>query len=121
MLDNSEKNLLTLTACHPKYSARQRIIVQAELTSPVAASTPAPSTATKASRTARDLDEGQGGESSALPVAIVFGVGAFLIWAAAWALGRRWKRWPSYLIAAPFVFVLIVGAYVYLDRWLPVL
>ena len=27
----SGENLLTLTACHPKYSARQRIIVQAEL------------------------------------------------------------------------------------------
>lgn len=26
-----ERNTLTLTACHPKYSARQRIIVQAEL------------------------------------------------------------------------------------------
>jgi len=26
-----DQNLLTLTACHPKYSARQRIIVQAEL------------------------------------------------------------------------------------------
>lgn len=31
------ENLLTLTACHPKYSARQRIIVQAELVG-----TPAP-------------------------------------------------------------------------------
>lgn len=28
---DSGENLLTLTACHPKYSARQRIIVQAEL------------------------------------------------------------------------------------------
>jgi sortase A len=26
------ERLLTLTTCHPKYSARQRLIVQAELT-----------------------------------------------------------------------------------------
>lgn len=31
VLDQDDRNLLTLTACHPKYSARQRIIVQAEL------------------------------------------------------------------------------------------
>jgi len=31
VLDQDARNLLTLTACHPKYSARQRIIVQAEL------------------------------------------------------------------------------------------
>ena len=31
VLDQTGKNLITLTACHPKYSARQRIIVQAEL------------------------------------------------------------------------------------------
>lgn len=31
VLAQGDENLLTLTACHPKYSARQRIIVQAEL------------------------------------------------------------------------------------------
>jgi len=31
VLDQGDENLLTLTACHPKYSARQRIIVQAVL------------------------------------------------------------------------------------------
>ncbi len=31
VLDQGDENILTLTACHPKYSARQRIIVQAEL------------------------------------------------------------------------------------------
>ena len=31
MLGQGDENLITLTACHPKYSARQRIIVQAEL------------------------------------------------------------------------------------------
>ena len=36
----SGENLLTLTACHPKYSARQRIIVQAELVGEPAATPP---------------------------------------------------------------------------------
>jgi sortase A len=34
------QNILTLTACHPKYSARQRIIVQAELVGEPAATIP---------------------------------------------------------------------------------
>lgn len=31
VLGQDDRNMLTLTACHPKFSARQRIIVQAEL------------------------------------------------------------------------------------------
>ena len=41
VLDQKEgQNILTLTACHPKYSARQRIIVQAELVGKPAATVP---------------------------------------------------------------------------------
>jgi len=40
VLDQGDENLLTLTACHPKYSARQRIIVQAELVGEPAATIP---------------------------------------------------------------------------------
>jgi sortase A len=44
-------NRLTLTACHPKHSARQRIVVTALLVDPPAGSWPAP-TSTRASPTA---------------------------------------------------------------------
>ncbi|NNE96906.1 MAG: sortase [Acidimicrobiales bacterium] len=37
VLDDYGDNRLTLTACHPKYSARQRIVVQAKLVNPPAA------------------------------------------------------------------------------------
>ncbi len=37
VLDDYGDNRLTLTACHPKYSARQRIVVQAQLVNPPAA------------------------------------------------------------------------------------
>lgn len=37
VLDDYGDNRLTLTACHPKYSARQRIVVQARLVNPPAA------------------------------------------------------------------------------------
>jgi len=40
VLDQGDENILTLTACHPKYSARQRIIVQAELVGEPAATIP---------------------------------------------------------------------------------
>ncbi|MEM7095523.1 MAG: class E sortase [Actinomycetota bacterium] len=47
VLDQKEgENILTLTACHPKYSARQRIIVQAELVGEPAVTIPRGSDAT---------------------------------------------------------------------------
>jgi len=39
----------------------------------------------------------------------------------AWFAGRRWKRWPAYLVATPFVLGLVWCSYVYLDRYLPAL
>ena len=40
VLDPSDNNLLTLTTCHPKYSARQRLVVVAELIGEPAESDP---------------------------------------------------------------------------------
>ena len=40
---------------------------------------------------------------------------------AAWYLGTRWKKWPAYLLAAPFVLVLVWFSWTYLDRYLPAL
>lgn len=57
-------NRLTLTACHPKYSAEQRIIVTAVL-----ASEPAPANPTPAAGTSLSPDDGLGADETNIDVA----------------------------------------------------
>lgn len=112
-------NRLTLTACHPKLSSRQRIIVAAELVeSPaevpafdpalVADLTDDAGTATLADETFADdpfddesfgdagaapaetLDEGLDGDRGAVPGAVAWMVAASTIWILAGLVGRRW-------------------------------
>ena len=104
---------LTLTACHPRYSARERIVVTARLVDPPA---PAPVTddptpagvagvagATDEAALGTDLD---GRRGPATP-AVLWGIGAALVALAAAVVGRRWRRWPTYVLAAPlFAFAL---------------
>jgi len=99
-------NALTLTACHPKYSARERIIIGAELVGEPAPPTPRPEPEPEdddeepdpASPTI-DAPAGLSGDRSGAWPAILWGFVCAAIWFAAWAVGRRWRllRWPAYL------------------------
>ncbi len=114
-------NWLTLTACHPKYSAEQRIIVRAQL---VADTPPAPSSdATEPPGTpanpGSELDTGLGGDPDALFPAILLGLAAAAVWLIAWLVARRWKRWPAVLVGIPAFGVLLWFCFVFVDRWLP--
>ena len=193
-------NRLTLTACHPKFSARQRIIVVAELVGEPAITVPRPESlgevevdlasedfgddsgeapagaddgglpgdpdlddgptdepvddtdpadeATEAGQdpeTDDDPDEagaasaqepaqpvafqgtseadsfGQGlnGDRGAILPAIMWGFAATAIIGATGFVARRWRRWPSYVIAVtPFALVLFV-CFVHIDQALP--
>ena len=196
-------NRLTLTACHPKFSARQRIIVVAELVGSPAITVPRPESlgevevdlasedfgddsgddaptgaddgglpgdpdlddgavndpadgsdpATEAEDPAEadesneEADEaiaapepqqpqaqpvafqgtdeadsfGQGlnGDSDAILPAIMWGIAATAIIGATGFVARRWRRWPSYVIAVtPFALVLFV-CFVHIDQALP--
>ena len=130
VLDNFGDNRLTLTACHPKYSARQRIIVAAELVVPTTRSrrhhgrdhhhgrrrSPPP---TVAGESGPDLDEGLGGDPSARTPALLWGLVFFALLAGVWQVSLRWRRWASYGIGAiPLLFVLYVW-FENLDRWMP--
>lgn len=106
ILDQGPLNTLTLMACHPKYSAAQRIVVTAELVG-----TPAPTTATPEPGPDALPDEGRDllltNESEALGPALAWATLAAAIAAAIWWAGRRWRRWPAYLLGAvPFLVVL---------------
>ncbi len=118
-------NRITLTACHPKYSARQRIIVHAVLSTPPAAAAEVPvdraEPVVDEVATAEEFDEGLQGDSSALPKVLMFGAAALALVALAWFLGRHFRPWAVYLVAAPGVLVLVWFGYVYMDRYLPAL
>ncbi len=117
-------NRITLTACHPKYSAKQRIIVHAVLSTPPAATAEVPvdrAEPVDVAETAEEFDEGLQGDTSALPKVLMFGAAALAVAALAWFLGRHFRRWAVYLVAAPGVLVLIWFGYVYMDRYLPAL
>jgi sortase A len=114
ILDDKGDNRLTLMACHPKYSARQRIVVEAKLVG-----NPAPPTPTSSEPdTIEDL---AGGNDAARGPAIVFSLAAITVWFAAWFVGHRYRswRWPAYLIALPFFAVLLFVAFDFINQLLP--
>lgn len=144
---------LTLTSCHPKYSAAQRIIVTAMLVDEPAPATPRQDTGDGPDElpdepvddgTGDDDGEGPGdddgdgaadddpvvgdeaavgdtgdsggaGEATSLEEletldgederragpAVLWGSVTAAVWLAFFALSRRWRRWPSYLLGAP--------------------
>lgn len=112
-------NLLTLTSCHPKYSARQRIIVQAELAGePLAAVVPR-SSGPPTEETAGLDGPSLSGESVGRGPAVASGAVAAGIWAAAVVAARRWRRWPAYAVAiVPFA-VALFWFFEQIARFLP--
>ena len=109
VLEDKGDNRLTLTACHPKYSARQRIVVVAEL-GPNQVALPA-----KVTEAPKQLD----GEGASAWPAILLGILCAAIWAFAWALGRLWKKWPAYLLGLPFFMVTLFFFFEEFSRLLP--
>src|SRR5918994_779088 len=118
-------NRLTLTACHPKYSARQRIVVVATLVGePAVARTPpppAPSQEIPGDEVASSdtLDGGLSGERASAWPAIMLGVACALVWIAAWLLGQLWQKWPAYFVCLPLFLLLLFFFFENFSRLLP--
>ena len=122
VLDPTPDNRLTLTTCHPKYSAEQRLIVVALLQGPpmdepaVPAGTPPTTAPPRSSELAAGIDRpGLSGAGAANRPAIAWGIIAACIWLAAWAVGR-WtgRRWTAYIIGAP---IFLVALFVFFENF----
>ncbi len=100
-------NRLTLTACHPKYSAAERIVVSATLQEPAAPFVPLPDAgeATLAVDDSGSLD----GQSHPKTPAVVWGIAAAMVWLTAWVVGRAWRKWPMYAIGLPIFLLVLYG------------
>lgn len=109
VLDQGSVDRLTLIACTPKFSAAQRIVVTATLTSPAAPSSPIP-TFSDAVTVDAAADSLAGGDPTAWPAAIGLGVATLLAWFGVWWAARRWQRvptWAAYVVGTPIVLVLL--------------
>ncbi|MFP5577075.1 MAG: class E sortase [Acidimicrobiia bacterium] len=114
VIEDQGDDRLTLTSCHPKYSARQRIIVSALLVDdPAPAPPPRPAQDSLDELADEDVD-GTGGDAEPVELdsldgadsrdagpAVRWGAVTAAVWLAFYALSRLWRRWPAYVLGAP--------------------
>lgn len=121
ILDQDATSRLTLMACHPKYSASQRIVVTATLRSDPAPPTPIPTYAETVTTDA-SIDPLAGGDPDAWLPALLWSALAALMWFGVWYLARRVERvplWLAYTIGTPLVLAVLFAAFVNIARLLP--
>jgi len=123
VLDDFGDNRLTLTACHPKYSARQRIVVIAMLD---AAPAPAPPSQGGSDDNGSSgpgdgvgLNAGLSGERAGAWPAVLLALSCACIWLAAWIGAKIIKPWIAYGLGAPLFFVVLFFFYESFSRLLP--
>ena len=112
---------LTLTSCHPKFSAARRIVVQAKLV-PASSSKPRPPAVQRHPKpkvAAAALQEGLSGQHRSLGPASLWGLLLLAVGLAWWWAFRRWRHPLTWMAGVvPFVVVLF-PFYVFLERALP--
>jgi sortase A len=119
VLDDKGDNELTLTACHPKYSASKRIVIHAKLEGAPVAAPPKVSQPARAADAPKQLNANVSGESAPKLPPILYGLLCAAIWAIAWLIGKRWRKWPSYLISLPFFLIALFYFFESFSRLLP--
>ena len=123
ILANKGDNRLTLMACNPKYSAQQRIVVEAKLVGNPAATTEQASGPINVGQDALAGEGLAGGDTTArIPTLLWMGL-TLAIWFAAWYLSKRrlhrWWRVVPYVVALPFFTVALYATFENITRLLP--
>lgn len=121
ILEPAEGSRLTLMACHPKYSAAQRIVVTATLRSSPAPPTPVPHYV-EAVTTDATIDPLAGGDPDAWAPAILWSFLTVLVWFGVWYAARRSSRiptWAAYAVGTPIVLLLLFTTFTDVARLLP--
>lgn len=141
VLDDKGDNRLTLTACHPKYSLKERLIVHAKLDGKPAPVIKGQDEARAAAAEAADatvgdtpatIDGGLSGQSTSKTPAIVWALVCALIWFLTWLVQvgirrrvrsrtegapsrpQRLLAWTPYLVGLP---VFLVALYVFFENF----
>ena len=122
VLDDTDDSRLTLTTCHPKYSAAQRLIVVGRLVgSPLEVVEPAEPAPSRTPQLVADEEPaGLSGAAAAKRPAIAWGIVAASVWLGAWAIGQ-WsgRRWAAYFLSAPLFLVVLYMFFENFARLLP--
>ncbi|HEX4901976.1 MAG TPA: class E sortase, partial [Acidimicrobiales bacterium] len=117
VVEDQGDDRLTLTSCHPLYSARERIVVSAELVDDPAPAPPPSEPADPVDELPdeepeddeveddpvvdADIEHLDGEDTRTAGPALRWGAVAAAVWLAFFVLSRRWRRWPAYLLGAP--------------------
>ena len=115
VLNPTADNRLTLTTCHPRFTASQRLVVIARLDGN-ASSKPNPKT-----EATTEIGKPPGLSGSRVPrqPAVGWGTAVALAWLATWAMSKLWLRWPAYAVGAPVIIVLLFLFFENFSRLLP--
>jgi len=118
--DPDRISILTLTTCHPKYSAAQRLIVRAELVLPPGAR-PLPSSVNLDDPTVKReaLGNALSGDSGSRTPTVLVGLLTALIGGLWWLLFHRHPRWTTWIIGAIPFGIALFAFYYLLERVLP--
>ena len=125
VLDDTDDSRLTLTTCHPKYSAAQRLIIVAKLVSPGIEAPPVvegatPPTTAPAPTLAGEEIAGLSGDRAARGPAFAWGILAAAVALATWYLAHMWRRrWLAYLVGAPVFLAVLFMFFENFARLLP--
>ena len=118
VIEDKGDNRITLTACHPKFSAQQRIIVSAVLEAQ-----PAPATTRPAPTTSVDngvsFEDSLGWQYDQTGPTALWAFLTACVGAAAWLIGRMWRRVWAYALSAPFLVASLLVCFSHLDKLIP--
>lgn len=125
VLDPSKDDRLTLTTCHPKLSAKQRLIVTALLQGPAAIPSPKPAeTATPSSPDSAKSTETLGdvslsGEKADITPALIWGAICIGWIVLMWSMTSFLNRWIIWIFGTPIFLVFLFFFFENFARLLP--